>query len=650
MLLLGFGIVAFVGCDTKSTVTSREGGIQGKVLDKGGAGIPGVKLTWAGDPRITTQTDISGAFLLDYVVFGDQTFVAGKDGFNSHTFKATVYTNAITTVKDVVLATASFYFRDLAVTDISATTAVVSWKTSEFTNGYLEYGETETLGTVLREADRQYASVHSLTVRNLKPQRKYFFRVVGIKQGGSVSETSAQSTFLTLSTADDTVPPEPPKTVEVGLTDRPNQVTLAWVQGNDTDLKGYKIYRSELPVSGFTQLVQGFVARGQERFLDAGLDAGKKYYYRVSAIDQAGNEGGFSDIVSVVIPGDITTRVQWTRAHSPYEILGDIDIQVSGLLEIEAGVEVKMAGEDLLRRGNPNLVEMRVQGTIIASTASVFPVVFASAKATPAAGDWGGISFQNSLPYQTAFGNIVIAHAQTALAIQGTPGTFSSILIQNSVTGVDASYTTDLVLAGFTVKNCQTGFACSANNRLILFENTIQDCAKGVVSSQNDTVLVEKCNFVDFTETGLRSHELGGGLNITNNLFVSNRGLGLHILDKNPNVTYNTFDTARGILVVQGKPVIEKNIVTNRVSITGNLSRGIEYLASTTPLITFGPNNVSGYETGYSYVGCASTTTSLAITPDFEKDHGGGSYDYRLRSAIPDNRDTWGIRRSRTPL
>jgi hypothetical protein len=89
------------------------------------------------------------------------------------------------------------------------------------------------------------------------------------------------------------------KTVAVALTVNSaptSSVTLTWNQNSESDLGGYKVYRSTTagvygaPIA----TLQGNVATYQA----TGLQAGTTYYFVVTAYDSSGNESGFSNEVS----------------------------------------------------------------------------------------------------------------------------------------------------------------------------------------------------------------------------------------------------------------------------------------------------------------------------------------------------------------
>jgi Viral BACON domain len=91
------------------------------------------------------------------------------------------------------------------------------------------------------------------------------------------------------------------KTVTITLTLNPqssSSATLTWKANSETDLAGYKVYRST--ISGrYEQANVVAMLRGNVTSYQAtGLQFGKTYFFVVTAFDIAGNESGYSNEVS----------------------------------------------------------------------------------------------------------------------------------------------------------------------------------------------------------------------------------------------------------------------------------------------------------------------------------------------------------------
>jgi fibronectin type 3 domain-containing protein len=72
-------------------------------------------------------------------------------------------------------------------------------------------------------------------------------------------------------------------------------ITLRWEQGNDSDLKYYRVYKKDNATGEYILLKDNISSLG---YIDRSVELGTTYSYMVSAVDIAGNEGEKSDVVS----------------------------------------------------------------------------------------------------------------------------------------------------------------------------------------------------------------------------------------------------------------------------------------------------------------------------------------------------------------
>lgn len=90
-----------------------------------------------------------------------------------------------------------------------------------------------------------------------------------------------------------------PQTIPVTLTvnaPTTSSVTLTWAQNTDSDLAGYKIYRST--TSGVYGAALATILAGTVTYVATGLSANTSYFFLITAYDSAGNESSFSNEVS----------------------------------------------------------------------------------------------------------------------------------------------------------------------------------------------------------------------------------------------------------------------------------------------------------------------------------------------------------------
>jgi hypothetical protein len=377
---------------------------------------------------------------------------------------------------------------------------------------------------------------------------------------------------------------------------------------------------------------------------------GKKYYYKVKSIDQAGNESGFNNIASILVPGDIATEITWTKANSPYHVKGDINILKTGRLNIDDGVEVLISENDSFRKNDPNRIDFQITGALVASASADNPVTFAAETVNPDNDLWNGLKFLNVKNPANTLVNVQISDAVSGVHIEKSVGIFSNLEIVNCPTGVICKNNTDLVVKSVLTRRCSTGIEVNNNSNFQLLDSTFYHPQICINSFDNNGLTIDGCNLLEFTDSGLISNEASGQIEIRNNLFVAPNAQAVKITSQNPQIIYNTFDCPYAIQINQGNPVIEKNIIIAERSVYSEGKKGIEHLAGTLPLPIFGPNNIYGFPEGNRYLGCEPSTDSLNEDILLMKDLNGETYDYRLRQPYPTAADPWGIQRETLPF
>ena len=128
---------------------------------------------------------------------------------------------------------------------------------------------------------------------------RYIVRSVSLGTGGAQVE-SLNSNSLSVSPRD-TFRPSAPTSITVAAA--PGRLSLFFPANPEPDVAGYNIYRStdpDLPRDQWTKLNPALLTR--TTFQDEKVEAGKKYYYYMTAVDQVGNVSPPSDVVSETVP------------------------------------------------------------------------------------------------------------------------------------------------------------------------------------------------------------------------------------------------------------------------------------------------------------------------------------------------------------
>lgn len=108
----------------------------------------------------------------------------------------------------------------------------------------------------------------------------------------------------------DVFPPAPPEGLTAASAN--GVISLFWTPNNESDIAGYNIYRadaSSAPESGWVRLNQ--TLHKLTTFRDDQVRPGAKYFYRVTAVDRAGNESP----PSVVVSQEVLPEAAWPQAN-----------------------------------------------------------------------------------------------------------------------------------------------------------------------------------------------------------------------------------------------------------------------------------------------------------------------------------------------
>jgi hypothetical protein len=131
----------------------------------------------------------------------------------------------------------------------------------------------------------------------------YLYTIRAIAPYGADTIESADSA-PSIVTARDTFPPAPPMGLEAtiipGTPETPAHVELSWAISSDSDLAGYNIYRSDRDDSPGERMNNELLP--SPTFRDTSVLPGRRYFYRVSAVDNAGNESPLSSSVQIEVP------------------------------------------------------------------------------------------------------------------------------------------------------------------------------------------------------------------------------------------------------------------------------------------------------------------------------------------------------------
>lgn len=149
-----------------------------------------------------------------------------------------------------------------------------------------------------------------------------------------------------------------------------------------------------------------------------------------------------AQLSALEVSGPLTVNTTWSIADSPITVVDTISVNNGAVLSVDAGVQVRFAtGKKLIL----------TRGAIRAIGTASLPIVFASAAASGAPGDWGPLELQNGTSdAATVLENAVIRHGKGLSITQASPalnrvsfennlGAAISLDLESSPTGIGLS-------------------------------------------------------------------------------------------------------------------------------------------------------------------------------------------------------------------
>ena len=174
----------------------------------------------------------------------------------------------------------------LAASEYDSTSVHIVWKQSSDNVKVLGY-------EIYRDGSKLYTTSRSEFIdTGLEPETTYIYEIYAFDEARNYS---AVSNKLKIKTAKDEESPSVPQNVKVKCASG-SSVTVCWDQSADNvGVEGYKLYCNNKEIADLTDKTE---------YKHTGLDENKKYEYKVTAYDKAGNRSDFSESVTgyVVMP------------------------------------------------------------------------------------------------------------------------------------------------------------------------------------------------------------------------------------------------------------------------------------------------------------------------------------------------------------
>ena len=171
-----------------------------------------------------------------------------------------------------------------------------------------------------------------------------------------VAESTNQTTFDSLQTAEIEAVPELAPPTEVKANDVPNDaikkgrgaIIITWTAPEDTtNLKGYHVWRQAMPDGDFEKITKKPLNSSNSEYLDKTATGGQSYVYQVASVGGEGASGapGVAEVVSVASKPAIA-QGNWYNTKKSYLLLTIIVFSIISLYYMDRG----MSGKDMFIR------------------------------------------------------------------------------------------------------------------------------------------------------------------------------------------------------------------------------------------------------------------------------------------------------------
>jgi len=268
-----------------------------------------------------------------------------------------------------------------------------------------------------------------------------------------------------------TTPPDTPK--RFAAVGRNKLVQLRWNKASDPDLIGYRVYRSATPLAGYLEIARTEFTEYRDQAPELVND--RKYFYRVSSVDLAGNESEKSDAITGMpvtpgptpVSGIIDADRTWYSGASPYVIESAVTVKDKAVLTIEPGTEIRSKGGALI-----------VEGQLKAEGDGEHVILF---DAAAEGGTWKGIVFKNVKDKENNVRYLRVRNAEAGITCEASsPRIEHSELAENLVAvRIAGAFSKPRISHNTIQKNREAAVMVFDGAQPVITENRIIENEKG---------------------------------------------------------------------------------------------------------------------------------------------------------------------------
>ena len=235
-------------------------------------------------------------------------------------------------------------------------------------------------------------------------------------------------------------------------------------------------------------------------FQDRNLTNEMSYYYKISAVDLAGNESKLSDLMRAtpVAPGPTSVKgvlvgeITWFAGASPYLIEGEVVVDPKATLTIEPGTVIRSQGEGV-----------SVLGKLIARGDQESMIIFESAAPDK---EWKGIIFNGTKNEESTIEFSKITGARAGITCRSSSPLIARNDLSKNQVGLRISepFSKPKIQGNVISGNTMAGVEISAGAAPLLEENEIRGNQKDGILSQEASPSIFKNRILSNRDSGIR--------------------------------------------------------------------------------------------------------------------------------------------------
>ncbi len=622
LMLAFFLLVALLpGCGLRQ---SKTGSLSSRVIDADGNAVVNAEVfsIFAESEKVYTASD--GAFYLSEIPAGINNIVIIHPDFALEERQVEISSSKATVVEFIKLdrSNAPNRISNVKVNSVASTSVEISWSTYRSVICNVDYGVTQSYGSIYRE--QRPATEHVAELTGLTPETLYHFRVQYIDEN-SVSYYSYDLSFRT----DRSDRPYSPEKLLIKPMKAQKTVELEWADLPGRIASGYNIYRSE----GFDEwqkLNDLPLGAKSSSFADIAAEPGAFYRYAVVAVDDLGAESEKTISETVFVPGIITRNVSLRASDSPVKVYADLIISSGAHFEVEAGTQFQISSSDAFASGkDEQRIEITVHGRIALVGTSENPIVFSPMEGDGRRDHWAGIRILSHLTGICDLSHVKIFGCNdSAVYVKADRVRLGNLQISYCLNGLSLEGLRDyLELDSCSFSEISdTALSINRCRRILLNNSNFNSVGRAVYNFTDypdDQILIKNTD-ISCINTGIAGKF--GKLRFLNLLIIAPDGTGIDFEDAfnrvENYVDHCTIDAMKGIVVRSGEFIIENNVISNR---SQNGLIGINNTSILSPDYSY--NNIYGFSEAYE--GCQGGIGALQTDPKYV---GGNPFSYRLQA------------------